>query len=288
VSPPVELIVTTAEPGTMTVRAVAPTDLTEPHVAFTPEELAAIERAVLGSGATSFSPDQLEITVGVGPLCSFDPGEPTEGLDQLEDPPSWWVRLPKGHAVDGGIVEGLWGGNCDIGADGDVALTPPFESPIAHPVSREIYGERGRSDCGLTRCYVTFWSRWTHPLNAEAGVSGGKVLDRTVIQLPADWPTPPRPSVHILEPGPYRQNQQVTVEVRNPRVGPTVRIAWCLGGDVPCGYLGGIAQDDGSFRATMTLTPSAVGCGERRCYFQVNSGDKGAAPPAILIVPIEG
>ena len=90
------------------------------------------------------------------------------------------------------------------------------------------------------------------------------------------------PSIRIVEPGPYRPNQTVTVEVRDARDAGDFPVAWCQG-DRPCGYKAGQVSGDVT-TVSWQLPSSASDCSDNRCYFGIASGGEGLPPPAIVIV----
>ncbi len=229
-----------------------------------------------------FDPDLLAVTWEVSAFCGFGSGDPPIGSDGLEDPPAWWAPTTL-LGDDAALTDSFFGANCDwLAIDGPRQLTG--EEPVELDLRRHIYGYGGWHDCAVDVCYLEFNVRWTHPMPDGSTVGSEVALARAIIDVPDHWPSI-RPSISIVEPGPYRPGQEVTVEVRaHQHTEDGVAIGWC-GVDVPCRYHFSTFTN-GVHRVTWQIPPSAAECGEGRCYFEISSQGEGMAPPAIVIVPV--
>ncbi len=248
-------------------------DLTE---FLTPQRLEEIEDSVNLSGR--FNREQLELTLAVGALCGFGVGGPPIGSEDLLESPSWWPTTTP-HPLSYRI-------NCDwLAVEGDLGSEGGDWANFR--VKRDIYGFGGWQDCAIETCYLEAVVRWTHPLPGGSKLGEEITASRVLIDIPDTWPSS-RPSVSILEPGPYKPGQEVTVEVRNYPYGSSeLDIGWCPGDEYTCYYRSTTWTAIGDlYRVTLMIPRSADGCGLNRCYFAIDSPSEGMAPPAVVVVPV--
>lgn len=232
---------------------------------------------------SDFEPENLDITWRIGGLCGFGPGTPPIGSETLEDPPTWWTPTALDPATDSGAWS-FFGSTCDSLTPG-VDIDDEADTPFVLGLTRNIYGYGGWIDCAENACWLELNLGWTYPMPDGSTLGGDIPAARALVDIPTSWPTK-RPSITIVEPGPYTAGQQVTVEVRNhPLETSGLAIGWCPGGDGFCGYEFS-TYDNGIHRVTWRIPTNADECGTSRCYFDIGSPSEGLAPPAIVIVPI--
>lgn len=249
---------------------------------FSPAQLDSIAESV--GYQTDFDPASLDITWRVGGLCGFGPGTPPIGSETLEDPPTWWAPTTLDPASDSAKVRSFFAATCDSLTTG-VQIDGDAGTPVVHNISRNIYGYGGWIDCAESACWLELNLGWTYPMPDGSTLGGDVSAARVLVEIPTSWPST-RPSIGIVEPGPYSAGQQVTIEVRNhPLQTDGLDIGWCPGGDGYCGYEFS-TYDNGTHQVSMQIPDNADECGTSRCYFQIGSPSEGLAPPAITIVPI--
>ena len=248
-------------------------DLTE---FLTPQKLEEIENSVNFSG--HFDRERLELTIAIGALCGFGVGGPPIGSEGLLESPSWWpttTPYPLSYPV-----------NCDwLAVEGELDSGGADWSSFR--VQRDIYGFGGWQDCAIEVCYLEAVVSWRHPLPDGSKLGDEITASRVLIDIPDSWPST-RPSISILEPGPYKPGQEVTVEVRNYPYGASgLDISWCPNDEYTCYYQSATNTTIGDiYRVTLTIPRSADECGLNQCYFAIDSRSEGMAPSGIVVVPM--
>ena len=284
VDPPIRLVTSLGdEPNVLVVEPVGINGEIAPGDVFTERQLATIEADV--GHATAFDIEALELSYQFGSVCSFAEGEHPAGSEAIADVPQWWGPLGVVAVVGETDLPTGFAPNCDWRAVEDAPVSLIGDDPVELRIEREIYGYGGWVDCAIDACYIEVTLRWLHPLGDrdDGRVGSDRVEARALLDVPDGWQSV-RPSISILEPGPYAPGQVVTVEARDARVDGFV-ISFCPGGDRPCGFREGTFAD-GVHRISWTLPGPGSGCGLDRCYFAVASGGEGLAPPAVVVVPI--
>lgn len=270
------------DPGTVTLLPGGIDPNVPPASLLTDLELASI---LQGTGAV-IDPNQLRIGWELGPVCGLGEGAPPIGSEDLVDEPSWWHQPSLQPTADGSTPAGLFGPICDYGPP-SVAIDQDNPSrPITVQLHRDIYGFGGWLDCAHAPCYIELMRRWSFPLPDGSTISNTTPVARTMLNIPTDSARQ-RPTITVLESGPYRHDQTVTVEVHGYQGDDLMAITWCPGGDKQCTYLNDTAPVDGALRGTWSLPGPGSGCGPNRCYFAINSNGEGLAPPAIALVSLD-
>jgi len=274
--------VTGDQPGKLTLTANGVDDSLTASEVFSTTQLDSIAESV--SFQTNFEPSNLDIGWRVGGLCGFGPGTPPIGSDGLDDPPAWWALTTLDPTSDPAEVRSFFAPTCDSLTTG-IQIENETDTPVVPDVARSIYGFGGWIDCAESACWIELNLSWTYPMPDGSALGGDVPAARVLVDVPASWPST-RPSIEIVEPGPYSAGQQVTIEVRNhPLQTGGLDIGWCAGGDDYCGYRFS-TYDNGIHRVAWVIPADATNCGESRCYFEIGSPSEGLAPPAITIVPI--
>lgn len=272
---------TTGQPGELTLAARFDGSLAADQV-FSAAQLERIAQSV--SFQTDFEPTNLDIGWRVGGLCGFGPGSPPIGSEGLEDPPAWWAPTTLDPASDPAGVRTFFAPTCDSLTTG-VQIEEETDTPVVLAISRNIYGFGGWIDCAESACWIELSLSWTHPMPDGSTLGGDMPAARVLVDVPTSWPST-KPSIEIVEPGPYSAGQQVTIEVRNhPLQADGLDIGWCPGGDDYCGYQFS-TYANGVHQTSWAIPVDATDCGASRCYFEIGSPSEGLAPPAIVIVPI--
>lgn len=271
------------EPGVVTVEALGLDNDPSVEDAFSSPQMEMMADDV--ASAARFDPSRVQLTWYVAGLCGFGPGDPPLGSEELAEPPSWWA--PAGldpGGVDPSVVRSFFGASCDyLHPDRPIELRDGDSLDLV--VSRDIYGYGGWIDCAVAACWIELVASWSHPMPDGSTLGSGRAVDRVLVDVPKAWPTR-RPTIAVKEQGPYSPGQQVTVEVRDhPMTSDGLGIGWCPGDDSYCTYRFS-TYVDGVHRVTWQIPLGSADCGTNRCFFEIDSGSEGLAPPAIVVVPI--
>lgn len=232
-----------------------------------------------------FDEAKQQLSWHVGGVCSFETGDPPIGSEGLEDPPTWWAVNSVFPTPDSTPLSSFYGGTCDWNAvDGERKISD--NGTVELQLRRNIYGYRGWVDCAATPCYLSIGVRWLYPMSDGSSLGFDMNVEHGFVTVSDQWPSV-QPSISIVEPGPYKAGDNVTVEVRDHHsTEDGLAIGWCPGGDSFCGYQFS-SYEDGVHSVNARLSGSAESCGLNRCYFEIDSASEGMAPPAIVIVPFE-
>lgn len=270
------------QPGVVAVRAVGLDNEMSVDDVFSTPQMQTIEDDVRSTA--QFDPSRLQLTWHVGGLCGFGPGDPPLGSEDLESPSSWWAPATLDPAADPSMVRSFFGASCDF-LDADRPHELGAGGTLDLATSRNIYGFGGWIDCALAPCWVELVASWSYPMPDGSTLGSDLVVDRVLLDVPETWPTQ-RPTITVVEPGPYCPGQQVTVEVHDhPVTRDGLGIGWCPGGDDYCSYHFS-TYTEGVHRVTWQIPPGSTECGSNRCYFEIESPGEGLAPPAIVVVPL--
>ena len=225
-----------------------------------------IARAAIGS---SFDRDKLTLEFGPGPVCAFGSGEPPSGRDLLDEPPDWW-------ALDWSLRDRI--SSCDWNGISAVGTTGEYQ------INRSIYTYHGWFDCAEVQCFVSIIIRWLHAMPDGSRLGSDEPIGFALVDAPGQWPSNERPMITITTPPPYEHGQEIVAVATNPRAdeASSFAIATCVGTG-NCVYPSQSLVDG---VATISWKLPQTGCAPNRCYFAVNSGSEGLAPPAIAVVPL--
>ncbi len=208
-------------------------------------------------------------------VCAFGGADPT--LDPYGRP---WQG--PGLQLQWSLRPGL-GANCDSLGGGVAQIDPDDPGrTLTVDLTRELYGSAGFSDCRVQACYLAV-TQWTSRDGAtlEAGVT-------LAARLPVEASTPitGRPSLTILEPGPYDQGQEITVEVANVPDAKIGMIGVCrLDSPWECLYADQ-SLGAGSGLRRFALVADLWGCGRELCFLALESGGEGLRPAAVTPLPV--
>ncbi len=223
--------------------------------------------------------------------CAYADGLEPVGSAELAEVPGWWARHWRGgdswnRAEDPATGRTVWlGDDCDLDAATGLAADDP-NAPVTYAADRGIDGYSGYLDCVDTQCFVAVSVRILVTRIDGSTLSFSRRMAVAPLPFDEDSPIRPRPSLAIVEPGPYRPGQTVTAEVRDLGPDHSSDVAWCDPDRASgCGHRGTRLDDDGVRRIEWKL-PNSSDCGPNRCYFAIPSGTEGVAPPAVLVVPI--
>ncbi len=188
------------------------------------------------------------------------------------------------------------------------SITPDDEGAGEGTVTmpRELFSYDGWQDCAEVRCAVVVSRTMDYLPTPGGSVSWPQDLALELVVADPGVPASPRPELRIVEPGPYDDEQQVTIVGEHFPPGFSEPVGVCH--DVPkvmegysfCVYRGGFgttADADGRFELTMKLPrtmlsrgdvgePPFVDCAERsgRCYLGIVTGE---GMPTMVRTPIE-
>ena len=149
---------------------------------------------------------------------------------------------------------------------GQIVLSPqrPNE-PVKAQFRREIYTTfDGYLDCATNSCWVHLGMIFNHPIDDgehEWEVGSTVTLARAIIDFDPTVAPAPRPTISILESGPHRAGDTVTVEVANPLPSWRGGVGWCRGSPLGCSYL--FATEDpqtGIWSVEWTISDNADEC----------------------------
>ena len=237
------------EPGTVTLLPGGIDPQAPPTRLLTDLELASIRQGI----GSVVEPDQLRISWEVGPVCGFGEGAPPIGSEGLVDQPSWWHQPSVQPTADGSSPAGLFGPICDYRPLSVAIDQNKPDAPIVVQLRRDIYGYGGWLDCARAPCYVEIMRRWSYPNPDGSSISNTTPVARAMLDVPDDAPRH-RPTITVLEPGPYKPDQTVTVEVHGYQGDDLMAITWCPGGDKQCTYLGDATPVAGALLAPARLS----------------------------------
>lgn len=234
-------------------------------------------------------PDLDEVTLrwGLSRFCAFGQGDPPIGSEKLSALPHWWGVKPENHRFSPADEPHPLQSTCDWSVGDWESPKLPADNPFELAIRRNIYGFAGWHDCARSGCFLEATLHWEHPIEEGGSIIGEIEHARAIVEVPGTWPMR-RPSIRIVEPGPYVSGQTVTVEVEEPGEAPDgFLVAWCA---PSCGYQVGESEilPDGTLVTRVKLhTRGNQGC-ISTCYLALDSSQEGLAPPAVHVVAVEG
>jgi hypothetical protein len=219
------------------------------------------------------------------------PGLPAD----LQPPPSYLVRLCAFDASMGDIApfgEDLWNqgfgpslpyANCELMEDvAQLDATDP-NAALDVTIPGRFHSYSGRSDCRRDRCFVQV----THFQVQGTGIFGeNPVVTAAMVPFDSNVELPPPPSISIVEPGPHRAGETITVEINGLAEGRTTSLAVCHV-DRPwgCGFdLVHLGIGNGTYEKV--LPDTVAGCGPEQCYLELDGRGEGLPPLATVPLPI--
>jgi len=182
--------------------------------------------------------------------------------------------------------------NCSFLTSNDPIATDQPDTTFTVRAGREVFGYGGWDDCAAVPCYLVL-----HRNKVMGDAGGGGILgsDEVVAVTPLrfdDRVAPrPRPALAVVEVGPYRAGQQVSVRATNLPTeswAGSVSLALCHQDPTKnndCNYLARPAVADGGFVATVVLPAGAgiggeVPCTGSPCFLALMPGGEGLGPLA--------
>jgi hypothetical protein len=154
--------------------------------------------------------------------------------------------------------------------------------PIEVSIPSYVYSYSGFRDCLASRCALVVKQRVV-----IGGVPGGVLVDEEVVAsalipfAPDDSPSE-RPSLRIIEPGPHRVGDTITVEVSGLMIDDVSLGIWS--GSGPDSDLVAAIPNDG--RVNLTIGEAlASACGDT-CYLGIDGISEGLLPPTVIELQI--
>ena len=173
------------------------------------------------------------------------------------------------------------------------------DAPVTLHVTRELFGFHGWDDCAAVPCYVSIRRQVINAVTPDAVVGTDLFSTAAPLRFDDRVPPDPRPSITLVEPGPYRVGQRVTARVTGlPPTGsptPQVAVALCHGDPTAmndCAYLGNVLSSSVAISNDLAIDlPAGAGiaaqvpCTGTTCFLALMPGGDGLGP--LATVPIE-